>query len=100
MMEELKAEEENKEGYKSPLEKPERTTAKGIYDVHVSTEMELYEKQAERRKLVNPKMYAQIKRKEEVDKVLLEKSRNRKLNLVKTIRMAIANKEKKGNTSK
>ena len=95
IMEKLKNEENNKEGYKKPLEKANRMMVRGIYDISVSTEMELYEKQLERRKLINPMVYSEVKRKEELDRLLLEKLRDRKISLVKSIRMSLINRQSK-----
>eukprot|EP00826_Nyctotherus_ovalis_P010141 TRINITY_DN12697_c0_g3_i1.p1 TRINITY_DN12697_c0_g3~~TRINITY_DN12697_c0_g3_i1.p1 ORF type:complete len:299 (-),score=48.20 TRINITY_DN12697_c0_g3_i1:28-924(-) len=69
----LKWEKETMDGYKPPPEKIKRPAFNKLFEVHVTTEIEMYERQQQRRELINPKIYTELIRKEQVDRQLLIK---------------------------
>jgi len=73
VVEKLKWEEETIEGCKPPTEKPKRQGFSKLFEVHVASEVEIYEREQQRRKLMNPKMYTELIKKEQIDRQLFLK---------------------------
>lgn len=91
---ELKRESDELEGYIPPIVKEKRIAIKGIYNIKVESEGELYNRAVLRRKLVNSVAANEEQRRENLDRKLLEKHRNQRLLKNKAMETIIKAKEK------